>query len=167
LGITPAFSKPVPLAYEHEVADFSAGAPVLDEWLNAKAMRNSQLLVSKTYVVCQLGTMRVAGFYSLSAGQLRRSVLSSKLRRNMPEDIPGIHLGRLAVDEDFQGQGLAGALLHDAVEKAKQVSLQIAARVLFVHALDQRAADFYTHFGFKRLPTSALTLALDLLEFGQ
>jgi GNAT superfamily N-acetyltransferase len=167
LGLTAAFSKPEPLTYEHEVADFSSGAPVLDEWLNAKAMRNSQLMVSNTYVACPLGTKCVAGFYALSAGQLRRSGLSSKLRRNMPEDIPGVHLGRLAVDEDFQGRGLAGALLHDAVEKAKQVSLQIAARIVFVHALDQRAADFYAHFGFKRLPTSSLTLALDLLEFGE
>ena len=83
----------------------------------------------------------------------------------MPGQIPGIHLGRLAVDQAHQGKGIARALLVHAIGRCKLVSRQIAARALFVHALNDEAVTFYKYFGFKLLPVETVTLALDLLDF--
>ena len=87
------------------------------------------------------------------------------MRRNMPGEIPGIHLGRLAVDQQHQGHKLARALLMHAISISKLFARQIAARALFVHALNDEATAFYRYFGFKLLPVETVTLALDLLDF--
>lgn len=69
-------------------------------------------------------------------------------------------MGRLAVDQAFKGQGLGGALLADALDRA--VRSEIAAYALMVDAKDEAAAAFYRHHGFIALPDSPLTLFLPL-----
>jgi GNAT superfamily N-acetyltransferase len=64
----------------------------------------------------------------------------------------------LAVDQDFQGQGLGGALLAAALDRA--VRSEIAAYAMVVNAKDDRAAMFYNHHGFIILPTAKMTLFL-------
>ena len=69
-------------------------------------------------------------------------------------------MGRLAVDKQFKGQGLGGALLVDALDRAARS--EIAAFALIVNAKDDVAATFYRHHGFIALPDSPLTLFLPL-----
>jgi ribosomal protein S18 acetylase RimI-like enzyme len=69
-------------------------------------------------------------------------------------------MGRLAVDRDFKGQGLGGALLADALLRAARS--EIAAFALVVDAKDEAAAAFYSHHGFIALPDTPLTLFLPL-----
>jgi GNAT superfamily N-acetyltransferase len=69
-------------------------------------------------------------------------------------------MGRLAVDQAFKGQGLGGALLADALDRAARA--EIAAYALMVDAKDDSAADFYRHHGFIALPDSPRTLFLPL-----
>jgi len=70
-------------------------------------------------------------------------------------------MGRLAVDQAFKGQGLGGALLADALDRA--VRSEIAAYALIVDAKDEAAAAFYRHHGFIALPDSPFTLFLPLV----
>jgi GNAT superfamily N-acetyltransferase len=67
---------------------------------------------------------------------------------------------RLAVDRDFKGVGLGGALLADALRRSTRA--EIAAHALIVDAKNAKAADFYRHHGFIALPSSALRLFLPL-----
>ena len=69
-------------------------------------------------------------------------------------------MGRLAVDRAFQGQGLGGALLADALDRTARS--EIAAFALMVDAKDEAATAFYQHHGFIALPDSPLTLFLPL-----
>ncbi len=71
-------------------------------------------------------------------------------------------LGRLAVDQTWQGQGLGVALLRDAVERTRAASMILGLRGLLVHALSEKAAAFYAHHGFVASPTNPLTLVLSL-----
>lgn len=69
-------------------------------------------------------------------------------------------LGRLAVDNRHQGEGLAGAKLKHFVTKAIEASENVGVRLLLVHAKHDRAKAFYQHFGFAESPVDALTLMM-------
>ncbi len=80
----------------------------------------------------------------------------------MPDPIPVMVLGRLAVDHRVQGQKLGSALLRDAVERASLVASNVGVRALLVHALHERAKLFYEHYGFQESPQHPMTLMLRL-----
>ena len=83
----------------------------------------------------------------------------------MPHLIPAVVLGRLAVSEAYQGQGVGQALLYDAVQRALRTAVDdISARLVLVHAISPEAEQFYLKRGFTRLPVDTPTLALDLLK---
>jgi len=107
---------------------------------------------------------RVVGFYALAAGSVQRTHAHGAVRRNMPDPIPAIVLGRLAVDRTWQGQGLGADLLHDAVLRALRASREIGARVLLCHAIDEDARRFYLHHGFVESTFDPLTVMLDLRQ---
>jgi ribosomal protein S18 acetylase RimI-like enzyme len=88
--------------------------------------------------------------------------LPDDVRRKLPRYglVPAILMGRLAVDADFKGQGLGGALLVNALRRA--ASSEIPAAVLVVNAKNDQAAAFYRHHGFIPLADAALTLFLPL-----
>jgi len=83
----------------------------------------------------------------------------------MPQHIPAVILGRLAVDATCQGMGLGRALLADAVNRTRRAAREISARLLVVHAISPAAEAFYIRHGFTRLPVETPTFALDLAKF--
>ncbi len=161
----PTHSAPVLLTEAHDLSAFNSGESVLDDWLRERAWHNLQAAASRTYVVCPRESQRVVGYYSLSMGQLLAAEATGPMRRNMPKFIPAIVLGRLAIDLDFQGQGLGTALLADVVERALRASAEVSARLVLVHAISPSAETFYLQHGFTRLPIDSPTLALDLVKF--
>jgi GNAT superfamily N-acetyltransferase len=85
-----------------------------------------------------------------------------RLRRNMPDPIPAIVLGRLAVDSAWHGQGLGADLLQDAVLRVLRASCEIGARTLLCHAIDASAKAFYLHHGFVESTFDPMIVMLDL-----
>jgi len=81
---------------------------------------------------------------------------------NMPDPIPVIVLARLAVDRRAQADKLGAALLRDAVQRVVAVSENAGVRALLVHALNDRAKQFYEHYGFQASPVHPMTLMLRL-----
>ena len=114
--------------------------------------------------LCGFGWGAVAGYYCLASGALALREAPGRIRRNMPDPIPMAILGRLAVDQSWQGRGLGVALLRDAVERTRAASMILGIRGLLVHALSQAAATFYARYGFVASPTNPLTLVLSLKE---
>ena len=161
------FDAPVPLAARHELEDFNSGEAVLDDWLRRRALANMADAASRTYVVCPTGSHSVIGFYALSMGQILNQEATGAMRRNMPRQIPAVILGRLAIDRNWQGQGIGAALLRDAVERSVRAAGEVAARLLVVHAISPAAEAYYRHFGFTRLPVETPTLALDLVKLAR
>lgn len=156
------WSAPVPLTAAHLVADFDCGEPTLDHWLKHRALRKQGRGASRTYALC--ADQQVAAFYCLATGSVSSQLAPGRVRRNMPDPIPVMILGRVAVDLAWQGQGLGKALLRDAIMRTVQVSEVVGVRALLVHALSEQAAGFYEAHGFHPSPLNPRTLFLPLSE---
>jgi len=98
----------------------------------------------------------------MAAGAVSHQLATSRVRRNMPDPVPVMVLARLAVDRRAQRLHLGASLLRDAVNRAVAVSQNAGVRALLVHALHERARQFYEHYGFQPSPTHPMTLMLRL-----
>ena len=150
----PELRAPEPLAASHDVARFANGAhPSLDQWLRERA-HASEGLSARTYVVCAAAEVeRVVGYFSIAAAVEQRSALpSAKLRRGMPEQVPLLLIGRLAVEASWRGRGLGSALLGDALKRCLAASQIAGVRGVVAHAIDEAAVGFYERHGFIRSP---------------
>ena len=154
---TVGISRPTPITDSHLVAQFTCGRPALDDWLKTRA-RAAEARSARTYVVCE--ESRVVGYYCLAAGGVLRGDVPSKLRRNMPDTISVMVLGRLAVDQAYQGRKIAAGMLSDAMLRTLEFSRTAGVRALLVHAIDESVVPFYLQYGFLRFPEGAMTLFL-------
>ncbi len=153
-------TAPVLLNPEHDVSVFSSGIQSLDEWLRKRALANQDTGASRTYVIADGN--RVVGYYALASGSVAADETPGKIRRNMPDPLPVMILGRLAIDTALQGRGFGSDLLRDAVLRTMQAAEIAGIRAMLVHALDARAAKFYARSGFMASPVRPLTYFLPL-----
>lgn len=154
-------SPPELLGDDHLLDGFSCGKPALDDWLLRRARRNNAFGASRTYVVADEGRV-VAGYYSLSSGAVATADAPGALRRNMPDPIPMVLLGRLAVDRHRQGQGIGPGMLRDAIHRTARAARILGIRGIVVHAIDEEARAFYRSKGFIPSPSQPLTLFLSI-----
>lgn len=153
--------SPQPLTALHQVDEFECGESSLDDWLKRRALANQSSNASRTFVVTDEGA-RVLGYYALAAGAVSHESATRNVRRDMPDPVPVMVLGRLAVDRRAQRLHLGAALLQDAVKRTVAVAENAGVRALLVHALHERAKQFYEHYGFQPSPTHPMTLMLRL-----
>jgi|TARA_R110002073_G_scaffold234063_6_gene395388 predicted N-acetyltransferase YhbS len=154
--ITP----PQIMTADHETALFDCGHDTLNEWLQKRALKNQTQDASHSYVVCD--GQRVIGYYALSSGSIARLGTPGSLSRNMPDPIPVMVLGRLAIDRAYQDRKLGAALLKDALLRTLKVSRIVGVKALLVHALSDEAKRFYLHFAFQVSPVDPMTLLLSV-----
>jgi len=155
-------SAPEHLTAEHDYAAFDCGTPELNTWLQRRALQNEALGTSRTYVVRAEG--RVVGFYALATGAVAHKDVSAKTRRNMPDPIPVMVLGRLAVDTAYKGKGLGSALLRDALLRTLNASQIAGIRAVLLHAISEDAKRFYAQAGFYECPVDPMTMMITLTE---
>jgi GNAT superfamily N-acetyltransferase len=159
-----ALRAPEPLTARHDVSRFTNGAQhSLDQRLRERA-RSSEGLSARTYVVCASDEPdRVVGYFTISAALEQRTALpSAKLRRGMPEQVPLLLIGRLAVDAEWQGRGLGSALLVDALRRCFAASEIAGAGGVVTHAIDDAAVSFYERHGFVRSPLGERVLLMPI-----
>jgi len=152
---------PQPLTADHQIDAFKCGETSLDEWLKRRALLNQANGASRTFVVVD-ENHTVMGYYALAAGAVHHQDATRSIRQNMPDPLPVMVLARLAVDLRAQGMQLGSGLLRDAVERSLAVAQNAGVRALLVHALHERAKQFYLYFGFQASPVHPLTLMLRL-----
>jgi GNAT superfamily N-acetyltransferase len=152
-------TAPVALSPSHDASRFDCGKPPLNDWLRYKAQK-SEGRSARCYVLCLRNS--IIGYYCISAGAAQHSGAPRKLRQNMPNPIPIVILGRLAVDRNFQGKGLGRGFLKDALIRITRASELVGARAILVHAVDQGAVPFYARYGFKTFPVGSQTLYLPI-----
>ena len=156
------FLAPVPLSSQHQTEQFSCGVESLDAWLKRRALKNQVQGASRTYVVCQGD--RVMAYYAIASGVVTCNEATGRLRRNMPDPIPVVVLGRLGVDSTVRGQGLGRALVRDAAMRILQAAEVIGVRGMTVQALSDDAKVFYEHMGFEASPIAPNLLMITLAD---
>ena len=107
---------------------------------------------------------RVVGYYALAAGAVAHAEAPGRVRRNMPDPVPVMVIGRLAIDQTAQGQALGSALLRDAVLRIVQAAEIAGIRAILVHAISERAKRFYEKSGFVASPIEPMTLMITVAE---
>ena len=155
MGVAKA---PEPLTDSHLLVEFDCGNEALNEWLKKHALKNQNSGASRTFVISE--GKRVVGFYALASGSVERISAPAAIARNMPEAVPVMVLGRLAVERAMQGQGLGAALLKDALLRTLAVTRNAGVRAVLVHAISEDARRFYLRYGFRVSHIDPMTLML-------
>jgi len=139
------------LADNHDLSRFDSGQPILDDWLRRHARGSDAKRQGRTYV-CHGGNGSVVAYFTLCPHVIERSELPRRLGHGDPDRISALLLARLALDRSLHGQGLGVELLLDALSRAVSASNQVGGRYVVVDAIDETAAGFYEHCGFRRCP---------------
>lgn len=149
-----------PLNQGHDRQKFSCGDAALDRYLKDHAGQDVRRDVSSVFVAIKEQNPQVLAFYTLNATSVPLSDFPADVRRRLPKypDVPGILLGRLAVDKSCQGRGMGAIVLADALARAAGVRGDLGAAFVLVRAKHAAARAFYEKFGFK--PFSDETLFL-------
>lgn len=158
-----SLSAPESLATQHRLDDFDCGKPALNDWLLRHARQAQASGSAKTFVVAD--TDRVAGYFSLTVGQIDTLDAPERIRKGMGQyPVPVVILARLAVCTRDQGRGIGTGLLQDAIRRTLLIAEQAGIRAMLTHPLDDEAARFYTRFGFLASPLRDRQLLLLLKD---
>jgi ribosomal protein S18 acetylase RimI-like enzyme len=150
-----------PLFGSHDRQGFDCGRQEMNDWLRQVARQHQEKGLSKTFVATlEEAPDRICGYYALTLAELENRHLPEAWRKKLPRRIPGVRLGRLAVDKPYQGKGLGELLLVDALTRAQRIYAEAGGIGLFVDALDEQAAGYYRRFGFTASPDNQLLLFL-------
>jgi GNAT superfamily N-acetyltransferase len=155
------------LGPNHARGGFSCGVEALDRYLASQASQDVRRRVSACYVAVEVASGTVAGYYTLAAGGVPLNDLPADLIKRLPRypSVPVARVGRLAIDQRFQGQKLGAALLADAALRAARS--EVAMFALIVDAKDDNAVSFYRHHGFEAVGGDGRQLIVPLQRLTQ
>lgn len=153
---------PEPLNPDHDIAGFDCGVASLNTWLERRAAANQVSGASRTFVICEVN--KVVGYYALASSAVAPAAAPGRFRRNMPDPVPVVVLGRLAIATSHHGQGLGRALFKDAAQRVMHAADAIGIRGLVVHALSEEAKAFYLRLGLDESPLDPMTLMITVAD---
>jgi len=147
---------------QHDRATFHCGEEALDRYFQTQATQDIRRRVANCFVAVEAKTGQVAAYYTLSAASIPVVDLPPEEIKRLPRypTLPAVRIGRLAVDERFQGRGLGAALLMNAAHRTLHAGA--AAYTLLVDAKNDRAVAFYQRYGFRPLSSQPRPLFLPL-----
>ncbi len=155
-------SPPDLLNAYHSLQGFDSGVPSLDQWLIRRALVNQASGASRTYVIRD--DSAVVGYYALASSAIAVVAAPGRFRRNMPDPIPVVVLGRLAVARTHHGSGLGRALFQDAARRTLNAADAVGIRGMIVHAISEQAKAFYLRLGLYPSPVDPMMLMVTLAD---
>lgn len=158
-----------PLDKKHIKTNFKCGVDALDQYLKIQAGQDIKKNVAVTHVLTTKNSEQILGFYTLSSIGIFPGELPEEVVRRLPRYpvLPGVLIGRLAVDGQCRQKGLGEYLLMDSLKRSLTVSIQIGIVAVIVDAKNENAITFYKHYGFIALPTNGHRLFLPLSTIKQ
>lgn len=135
-------------------AAFRCGEDELDGYLERRANQDMKRGLAVVHVLHDQEHERIAAYYTLSSEVVERGELSGDLEQGLGRNrvFPAILIGRLAVDLEYQGGGLGGETMLDALYRALDLSrTSVGAVAVLVDALHEKAQEFYARYGFEPL----------------
>lgn len=158
-----AYGAPRVLDSSHRLESFDCGKPSLNDWLTRHALQAQASGSARTYVI--LDGERIAGYFSLTVGQVEAVDVPERVRKGMPNyPIPVIVLARLAVAREDQGRGIGVGMLQEAIQRALAIADHAGVRAILTHPIDEHAERFYSRFGFEPSPVREQQLLLLLKD---
>jgi GNAT superfamily N-acetyltransferase len=153
-----------PLNHAHNKTGFQCGVEALDRYLKKQARQDIKRRISRVFAATKLDNPNtVIGYYTLSTLSIELNQLPEKLARKLPKHpVPAALIGRLAVSNAAQGQGVGKMLLADAIKRTLAVSDQIAIYAMVVDAIHNNVKGFYEQFGFTCIGDNSPRLFLPL-----
>lgn len=158
--LNQVLNRPEKLNSSHQLDQYDCGNVQLNDWLKHRALKNELQGASRTYVVT-VGKVVIA-YYCLANGAIAQTLSTGKVKRNMPDPIPVMIIGRLAVDQNWQAKGIGKALLRDAILRTLQASEIAGIRAILVEAISEEAKLFYEKCGFTVSPIAPMTLMITI-----
>ncbi|MDB2414105.1 GNAT family N-acetyltransferase [Flavobacteriaceae bacterium] len=146
-----------PLNSTHKKSNFSCGKEMLDVYIHNQANQDVKRKLSACFVINEKETNLIKGYYTLSNNSIPSKFVPNQIQKKLPrsyESIPTTLLGRLAIDNRFQGQGIGKLILIDALKRSYEISKTIGSFAVIVDPIDQDAENFYEKYGFIKLPDS-------------
>ncbi len=143
---------------QHKKSIFCCGQDLLDTYIHKQAKQDIKRKLSVCFVISDDSTKIIKGYYTLSNSSIPLIDIPSEIQKKLPKsytNIPTVLLGRLAVDTKFQSQGIGRLLLIDALKRSFEVSKTIGSFAVITDPIDFKAEQFYTRYGFIKLPNSA------------
>lgn len=133
----------------------------LDEYLTARATQDIKRRAANCFVALD-DEGRIAGYYTLAATSINLTDIAQAEVKKLPRYplVPAALVGRLAIDENFQGKKLGAALLIDAAARACKSDAAIYA--LIVDAKGATARAFYAHLGFTHFASKPMSFYMPL-----
>lgn len=141
----------------HRKNEFSCGNDMLDNYLHKQANQDIKRKLSACFVLNDKETDLIKGYYTLANNSISQELIPDKFQKKLPnsyKSIPTTLLGRLAIDNRFQKQGLGKLLLVDALKRCYEISKSMGSFAVVVDPIDDDAERFYDKFGFIKLPDS-------------
>ena len=149
------------LAGNHNRQGFDCNRPELNDWLAKIARQHQDKGLSKTFVAVPDDVpTRILGYYALTLTEVETQALPDSVRKKLPLAVPGVRLGRLAVDQSVQGRRLGELLLVDSMQRVRAIREHAGVIGLFIDALDEEAKGFYSRYGAVAFLDSPLKLFL-------
>lgn len=150
----------------HDRASFTSGEASLDRYVLRQATQDIRRGLCVAYVYAEVATGRILGYYTLSAWSIQPEGLPFSVTRRLPryDAYPASLIGRLAVDEDFQGRRVGSKLVADALRRSSEPAESLGILAVVVDALDERAAAYYRRFGFAPFEDDELRLFMTIAE---
>ena len=141
----------------HRKNEFSCGKEILDNYLYKQANQDIKRKLAACFVINDQETNLLKGYYTLANNSIPQEIIPIQFQKRLPKSyssVPTTLLGRLAIDNRFQGKGIGKLLLIDALKRSYEISTSIGSFAVVVDPLDENAENFYNKYGFIKLPDS-------------
>lgn len=142
---------------KHNLKNFDCGKELLNSYLKNQAGQDVKRKLSACFVLNDVETNIVKGYYTLSNNSIPLVNFSERIQKRLPKSyisIPATLLGRLAIDLKYQGIGIGRILLIDALKRSYGISKEIGSFGVIVDPIDKDAERFYEKYDFIKLPDS-------------
>ena len=142
---------------KHNRKVFDCGKELLNNYLKTQAGQDVKRKLSACFVLVDNETKIIQGYYTLSGSSIPLNSFSEQIQKKLPKSyksIPTTLLGRLAIDKNYQGNGIGKILLIDALKRSYGISNEIGSFGIVVDPIDAEAKSFYQKYDFIELPDS-------------
>jgi ribosomal protein S18 acetylase RimI-like enzyme len=156
----------IELLGKHDRTAFSSREESLDRYLREQVTQDIRRRLSNCFVALD-AVGALAGYYTFAATSVPLTELPADITRRLPRypSMPAGLIGRLAIDQRFQRQGLGSLLVVDAAARAMRAEPAIYA--LVVDAKSEDAAAFYLCLGFQRFLSQPMRLFIPIAEIAR